>query len=124
MLSSLSSLFGASESQPLSSSQLQQLQAGAWAGDMTGSEEAMRPICWRIFLGIISNKGQNAWANELSNQHQAYLALKKVIFPKVSSEVKVDPLSALLGETSAEKSPEWEEYYKVRFDLNVFNYTL
>jgi hypothetical protein len=107
MFYEIHSKFGVSESTPLTAKQLHNLQNDAFLGQLCSA--SLRPLCWRIFLGCISLNGPVAWSKELNKMSADYVTLKKSVVPKVSSEVKIDPLSALIGE----KNEEWDEYYKV-----------
>jgi hypothetical protein len=115
MLKELSQKFGVSESSPLSFRVLSQIQSDAFGGDI--GSEFIRPICWRLFFGCLSAKSQNAWADDLRKLSSDYGALKARVVPKMVA--KVDPLMALLGEETDEKSPEWDSYYKSK-DLGNF----
>lgn len=110
VLKEIANKFGASESSPLSPKQLSELQSNAFSGTL--SSEVLRPICWRIFMGVISTNGVQAWVHDLQQLCIDYADLKQKVIPKVSSKVTVDPLSALLGD-KAENNEEWDDYYKV-----------
>ena len=104
MLSSLKNEFGINESALVSAATLTLLQNEAFSGNICDS---LRLISWRIFLDCISSTNQFQWANDFQKIQDNYSKLKKSVIPK-TGDVKVDPLSALLGE----KNEEWDRYYK------------
>ena len=103
MLSCTKIAFGGNEL--ISTDSLLMLQNGAFSGNLCGEE--LRLICWRLFLDCISTTSQLTWASDFQAIQDNYSKLRKGVIPK-TGEVKVDPLSALLGE----KNEEWDKYYK------------
>jgi hypothetical protein len=110
LLDEIRQKFGASESAEVSAQNLSKLQSDAWAGNMCNLE-CIRPLCWRLFVGSLSTKGQINWGDELKAQRETYAAMKKAVIPK-ASEVAIDPLTAVI-----QKNDEWDRYYKVRYHL-------
>ncbi len=91
------------------------LAEDAWAGHLCIlSAEVYRPICWRLFLGVLPMDSAG-WAKQLNGQRDDYLRLKLNIFPKPSKNVKVDPLSSFIGDRNDTKSQEFDEYYNVKY---------
>lgn len=66
-------------------------------------------MCWRVFLGVISDKNKSNWKQELDKQVMDYNALKLKILPSLD-KVSVDPLSGF--SSGGEQSEEWSQYYK------------
>jgi hypothetical protein len=100
-------LFGAEKGASIPSSFIKQLLRHAWMGDM--SEEGLRPMCWRIMLGLLSSNNKFEWVPQLNNMISSYSVLKRRVMPSLD-KVKVDPLSALSDGDNI--SDEWLVFYK------------
>ncbi len=109
-----------SELLAMSPAVLQCFAEDAWAGHLCIlSAEVYRPICWRLFLGVLPMDSA-VWAAQLNRQENDYLALKSNIFPKPSKVVKADPLSSFLGDKNDTKSQEFDEYFNVIYIFLIY----
>lgn len=113
--SSSSSPVESSSSTTIPPSCIQELLRISW----TAKQESigLRGICWRVMLGLLSNKDRSQWTKELQHSIVYYKQLKDEEMPdiaKVSSQM--DPLSALVASSSSGGnsglSDEWKQYYK------------
>lgn len=123
----LEKIFGPDDSPTIQSFYIKQLLRLAWSGKMCS--EGLRPICWRVLLGIISSTDKSLWKSQLQQQTESYSALKDRILPSLD-KVKADPLSML--STGDGQSEEWNSYYKSvelsnfikgRLDLHLLLYS-
>jgi TBC1 domain family protein 5 len=103
----LEKVFGPDDAPTIPSFYMKQLLRLTWSGKM--ASDGLRPLCWRVFLGVISDKDKSLWKTQLNQQVIDYEVLKNKILPSLD-KVKADPLSAL---SSGEgQSEEWSQYYK------------
>ncbi len=103
----LEKIFGPDDSPTIPSFYINQLLRLTWSGKL--GSDGVRPLCWRVFLGIISNTDKGLWKNQLQQQTVDYNALKDKILPSLD-KVKADPLSSLL--TGEGQSEEWSNFHK------------
>lgn len=88
-------LFGPEDGARVPSVHIKQMLKTAWMGEM--SSEALRPLCWRVLLGLLSSdKGE--WVAQLDAQQEKYADLK-VSHPLVLCAC--NPLCAALSADSA-----------------------
>lgn len=106
LFASLRQAFGEASSIPLS--RIDNLLRLAWTGDM--SSEALRSLCWRIFLSQLSAHDKTEWPGQLLRSVEDYRSLKARVMPSID-KVKDDPLSALSAGDGG-MSTEWSAYYK------------
>ena len=104
----LEKLFGPDDSPTIQSFYIKQLLRLAWSGKTCS--EGLRPICWRVLLGIISSTDKSQWKNQLEQQTKSYADLKERILPSLD-KVKADPLS-MLSSGGDGQNEEWNSYYK------------
>ena len=90
------------------------LQRQAWGGKMSTMQ--LRPLCWRMFLGIIPlHCPMEAWKSRIEIKAAEYARIRDAEFPKMD-RVSADPLSAY---SEDKESEEWKKYYK---DVELCNF--
>jgi hypothetical protein len=77
-----------------------------------------RAVWWRLSLNLLSKKGTNRWAADLTESIAKYYEMKKDLLP-VLSATDVDPLMTT-GNIESPVDGEWAKYYKVR---EIANFT-
>eukprot|EP00981_Chlorochromonas_danica_P001656 scaffold367_cov274-Ochromonas_danica.AAC.5 len=116
----LDKIFGPEEGASITLAHIKQLLKSAWQGDICGNEEeeGLRPLCWRVLLGLLSSSSKSLWVSELEEMVTQYDHVKDQVMPSID-KVKVDPLSALSdGETISE---EWALFYQNVELINFIN---
>mmetsp|Transcript_23892 Transcript_23892/g.35058 ORF Transcript_23892/g.35058 Transcript_23892/m.35058 type:complete len:725 (-) Transcript_23892:69-2243(-) len=95
----LKRVFGSDDK--LSTTVLCNLKLGGWTGNYI--TPAVRGLCWRVMLGVLSFNGISSWAAELDEQLVEYKELKKLALPDINK--LADPLSG-------GSEGDWNQYYK------------
>lgn len=100
-------LFGADDSGYIPPHHINHLLKLCWSGTMPS--EGLRPICWRVLLGLISDSDKSLWEKELSDMVNSFQTIKSTVMPSLD-KVEVDPLSS--PSTGATGNDAWSIYYK------------
>lgn len=107
----LKDIFGPDDSGMIPASYVQQLLKLSWQEKL--DNVGLRPLYWRVLLGLLSNKDKTIWSQQLKEMSTSYQALKTQLMPSFD-KVDIDPLSALaMGDSNpSNASNGWGDFYK------------
>lgn len=108
-------LFGDEKQTKIPDSLIAEWLRRSWTGSTCST--ALRGICWRVYLGLLSSTDKSQWAGQLTGSLRTYQELKKRVMPSIAN-VKADPLSGLASEDK-KGNDEWNSYYK-NVELTTF----